>query len=255
MKVSVNLPSGVTPPSRAMMAPPAQPKGENSGFAHLLRGANGRGGAGAQHLDLVAESSNGRFKIETRIGDDAVRFDARPIVAPIGRSEAQDSAGASTGPSPAGEATPNGAPTYAHLLELVSHLVQRLPIIADRLTGKPSPGATFEMAASSPARARQVAGGSAGTPPSPGGHETLPLAARVAEDPMAAKPSAPPAPVQTNALAARIAALPREILIVLRGVSLSAEERESLVDAVRRELAPLRLGERTIRIVGAGGKV
>ncbi|WP_332819469.1 hypothetical protein [Sphingopyxis sp.] len=254
MKVSTDLPSGVKPVSRAMMAPPQQPKGGNGGFAHLLHGANGHGRAGATRPDLVVEGGNSRFEVETRIGDDAVRFDARPIVAPIGEPDVSDSAEANIGSSPVGEAIPAGVATHADLMELVGHLVQRLPVIADRFTGKPGPVATPETAAAPPARARLIAGGSEGTPPSPGGRESLPLTVRVTEDPMAAKPSTPPAPAQTNALVARIAALPREIVIVLRGVTLSAEEHETLVDAAQKELAPLRLGERTIRIVGAGAK-
>ena len=254
MKVSTNLPSGVKPVSRAMMAPPQQPKGGNGGFAHLLHGANGHGRAGATRPDLVVEGGNSRFEVETRIGDDAVRFDARAIVAPIGEPAAPNSAGANIAPSPAGKALPVGAPTHADLRELVGHLVQRLPVIADRLTAKPSGIAAAETGMSSPARARMIAGSSEGTPLLPDGRESLPLTVRVAEDPKAAKRSALPAPVQTTTLMARVAALPREIVIVLRGVKLLAEERETLIEAARQELAPLRLGERTIRIVGAGGK-
>jgi len=254
VKVSANLPSGVKPVSRAMMAPPLQSKDGNSGFAHLLRGANGHSGAGAMRDHLVVAGRNSRFEVETRIGDDAVRFDARPIIAPIGGPEVPDSAEANIGSSPVDDAIPAGVPTHADLMELVGHLVQRLLVIADRLTTKPSGVAMPETAALPPARARVIAGDSGGTPPSPGGREFLPLTVIVAEDPITAKPSTPPAPVQTNALVARIAALPREIVIVLRGVALSAEERETLVDAARKELAPLRLGERTIRIVGAGAK-
>lgn len=253
MKVSTNLPAGAKPVSRAMMAPPQQPKGGNGAFARLLRGANGHGGAGTRP-ELAVEGGNSRFEVETRIGDDAVRFDARPIVAPIGKPGTPDIDGADSGSSPIDKAIPAGTPTRVDLRELVGHLIQRLPVIADRLTARPGGEALPETIVRLPARAGVIAEGSEGTPPSQGGRGSLPLMVSMTEDSMTAKPSTPPAPVQTTTLIARVAALPREIVIVVRGVRLSAEEREALAEAARHELAPLQLGERTIRIMGAGTK-
>ncbi len=251
MKISANPPAAVKPPSRAMMVPPEQAKGGTDGFARLLRGAGGRGAAEALLPDIIA-GGNSRFEVETQIGDDAVRFDARPIVAPTGAAEAPgDGAGAKSGVT-AGEALPGAAPAHADLLALVGQLARRLPDIADGPLAGRAWVAASQNAPAAPGRPIRIAASPVGRPPAPDGRESLPLTVRVSDD-AAARPSTPPSPAHTNALTARLAALPREILVVLRGVTLSPDERETLIDAVRRELTPLRLGERTIRIVGAGG--
>lgn len=254
MKVSANLPSGTKPASRSLPASLQQPKGRNGGFAELLRGANGHRAADFRVPNLVVGAGNSRFEVETKIGDDAIRFDARPIVAPTGGTKSVGGTDAGIEPSPIAKITEASVPTYAELAKLVAHLAQNLPAIAEHLTARSGPAAIAETASARPSGAPLPTGMPAAAPPAPGGREPLSLITKLTEA-IAAKPTAAPPPLQTSTLAARVTALPREIVIMLRGVTLSAEERETLADTVQRELAPLRLNERTIRIMGAGGTV
>lgn len=249
MKVSTNPPSATIFAGKAMPPPFQQIQGGHRSFAQLLRGPNG---GRESNATMKVETGANHFAVETRIGEDAVRFDARPIVAPT--ADAKPAAPANARHSLAAKADAAEAPTpaQAELEKLVEQLARHLPSIAGHFTKEYGPA----LQSTGPGGPRQIGpttGTAAECTPLQMGRTPGQSTANTA-DVVATKPTSTPPPAQTSAVAARVSALPREIVIVLRGVSLSAKDRETLADIVRHELAPHRLGERMIRIIGAGGK-
>lgn len=255
MKIGASLPM---PGSVAGHRPVAasQPDGRPDGFAEILR--DGRGYAclrpgGCDPFHPVVEADGARFALETHIGDSAVRFDARPIVAPIGGTE--DVAVEDAKRPPAVDTPTEALPTvtYPALLQLSGEIAARLPVIADRIA---QARGTSVHGEAPPLRRKS---GSVGTwrPLDPA---TLspPLrhgpASFQARGSASAAPPAPPPTASQNMLAARVTALPREIVVVLRGLSLTASEARSLSDAMRGMLVLHQLGDRIIRFVGAGDR-
>lgn len=257
MKIGASLPMPGNPSSQTghRSVAPSRAEGRPDAFAEILR--DGRGYAcvkpgGCDPFHPTVDTDSARFVVETHIGDTAVRFDARPIVAPIGGPE---EAAPQTFTAPKTPDAPREAPTtvtYPALLQLAGEIAARLPAIADRIVQAQAAPVRGESA-----RPR-IGGGGVGTwrptetamrsPALRHGPTSFEARGSVSAAPQ------PPSTASQNMVAARIAALPREVMVVLRGLSLTASEERSLSDAMRGMLIQHHLGDRIIRIVGTGAK-
>lgn len=256
MKIGSSPPIPAPPLSGRTAAPnPSAARPNGGGFLDTMQGTRRNGYLEVSICDLFrpyVETGAGSFAVETAIGDDAVRFDARAIVAPTGGQADADTQVPASAPPAESEPSPD-RPAQSALAELVGELAERVSIIARQVESlhlgtvrspamptdniPASPTATPTAPGSSPAALRR-------TPAAPTRPGEAASALRYVPD---------PASSSTPTLA-RVTALPRDILVVLRGISLSAEESFALVDKMRGVLARHRLGDRMIRIVGTGAQ-
>lgn len=255
-----------TPPPGNITATPVQSgqvrqTARNPGnFANLLRSAQGDGPrppAPIPALPLAEITAGGnRFSVETQIGDDAIRFDARPIVGPTATPVFSDDTDAKAA-GPADDIQPSDiTPPREELIALVVQIADRIPPLvtmpAQMATDGPSPPApTISAQRTDGAAPRFPLVPQAGLLISP------PLIVSVvgAQSPEAAAPPPPtPTPTTSHLLAARVAALPREVIVALHGVTLSSDDMLMLADTIRQALAQYRLEDRPVRIFGTGGK-
>lgn len=239
------------PPSQGGGAQHRAAQGERStfSFAELLAGAERSPGAPGEDL---AFSSHGRdFRGSLTVGEDAIRFDARPIVAPVDLPVDRELAAPSTGsaqhvPVTAGLEQPGLRPDG-----ILSAF--RLPLSAQAVGGAASDRADATRGA---ARSRHL--GAAAMTPLPGAsagrssvatdaasqHGGASRAARAARGATAAEVR-PPASVVLS---------PQEVLVVVHGIALSPGERKALLLDVRELLAAHGLGDRAIRLRMDGGR-
>lgn len=249
MKISSTPPS---PLSCRASAAPSAPRRDGGGFFGAMQGSLRNGYLEISICELfkpVVDTETGRFAVETAIGDDAVRFDARPILAPTGASGGAATGTGAPGAASTGQPAATDAPPHAALADLVAELAERLPVIAARaaipqgeaarsallfpVSSGPPPTPASSIAAASPARHRETAGAAPGRVGAAAALRYLPDLGRTA--------------ARTSA---QVTALPRDVVVVLRGVSLSFEEGSMLSEKMRAVLAEHRLGDRTIRIMG-----
>ena len=174
------------------------------------------------------------------IGEDAVRFDARPVVGrsvvpamalePATRVPAQSSEPAA--------ASPDAAPFGLQLQRAFARAVHR--------SGGAAPGpvvwtVTEAVSLHPAARSGRQATGSPAAPPRA-------ERALAPKDPSAPAATAPGArgEQRTNI---SLTLLADEVLVTVRGISLTADEEERLGEEMRGLLASFDLGERTVRVV------
>lgn len=243
---------GGSPPPVPVAGRPPAPTGARHGagaFVDILHGGRNIGrDAPSMVASFLVDTGAGRFEVETHVGDAAVRFDARPIVAPVTPDPRPDAPGAVAAATDA--APPASEPPKAGLAELMHAIVQTLPAFDTR----EAPPVSTAPSEAPPAAPGTRSGPAARAGAVPEGRVAPRLIVAVTDGVEAAPPAARQAPPPaTNALSARVAALPREILIVLRGISLAADESRALVDEIRQALVHYRFRDRPIRILGAGG--
>lgn len=272
--MTVSLSSSTPPPVFKSREAASQPATRNtaetgSGFADLLRGAGPSGerraetmvgeatglpvpastaSMGADPLGYAPQGAK-HFEVRSEIGDSAVRFDARPIVAPTGAPGAGDFAiGVSAG---AEVQTPEIPGLDAKQL---AALVEALTQGVASLIGDPNPSRFAESNTAGPRGETRVprAGLTAETRAAAAqsairaGLSRADTTARIAAG---SGVKAPASSTNNSALFARIAALPREIAVVIRGVNLSAQDREIIGERLASLFAEHGLADRTIRII------
>lgn len=197
-------------------------------------------------LDFV--SSDRQFRASVSVADDAIRFDARPVVAPAGTTE---TGGA---PTPLDDSTLGALGTLTASAVAPAHGAEGTASIdvADlraagafdfqRTRSGEGGGPTGRTQGGSPALASPAIAPAAGPTP--------PLAPPA--DRLALSPSSADRPVGTRPLTTRpasITVLPREVLVVVHGLALSSAESRILLQDVRDLLAAHGLGEKSVRLV------
>ena len=208
-------------------------KQECETFGEVLAAAMGRG-LEREHDRPVA------------IGEDAVRFDARPI---IGRALAMELPVETSHPVKTEMARPVLPTTDTPEFERGPALSRAIALAAPRIAALVSEPATSQVAAPVPAD-RPAASAKAGV-----AEFVEPLAPTIANRRLAsegAAPSVPPLPDAANAgisADVSLALLADEVLVTVRGLDLSAEEEETLADEARRLLASSDFGGRLLRVV------
>lgn len=234
-----------------MQQPVAPGERSTFSFAELLAGAERSPGAPGEDL---AFSSRGRdFRGSLTVGEGAIRFDARPVVAPVDMPVDRDLAATSAGSAQLVAVTAGLEQPGLHPDGVLSAF--RLPLSVQAVGGAASDragaGATRGAAGS-----RHP--GAAATPPPAGasaGRSSVPTgealeqggarqAARAARGATAAE-TRPPASVVLS---------PQEVLVVVHGIALSPGERKALLLDVRELLAAHGLGDRAIRLRMDGGR-
>lgn len=222
---------------------PAAPTHGRSGLEH---GAPVKAIPPAAAQDYRASREGGT---PVAIGEDAVRFDARPVV---GRSFV---AGTPAEGATAGYAEP--APRAAANLELVepeAELHRTLALVAARVEAVVSRPVSWTVAA--PVSARRSAGAAkdaAARPmealsPTRAGRWIAPAASAAS-----AVPAAPPAASRSDVRAnIALTLLADEVLVTVRGLDLSPDEEEALADEARRLLASSDFGGRPLRVLTSG---
>lgn len=202
-------------------------------------------------LECVVEAGGQRFAVATHIGEDAVRFDARPIVAPSGEPAGEND-GPPLTPAPRAELPPpqnplrDPAPQFAHARDLGARIGLHAAMIASeigagRLDTRPldQAGRGGRMASSglAPAIPAAVLSGGAQPPPSAEASAQRPASARTRGG----------GGSDTSAFV-RLSALPRDIILAIRGMPLSAADIRALREALRETLERHGLGDRAVRI-------
>jgi hypothetical protein len=201
-------------------------------------------------LQVDFRSHAREYRAEISIAEDAIRFDAKPIVAPS-KCEGDDSAPLSTAAAAEGQTPPDiDAP-----LPAASALSQTdrpndvtdLPAIRDRHgAAVPEPSVAHEGAAGQGAKA---------VPPAVAAAQSRAAGLiRDAIDLGQASAHRPPENSTTSRAArvpASISLLPDEVIVRVNGLSLTPEERDALLGDVQRLLSQHGLGNRPIRIQSA----
>lgn len=202
-------------------------------------------------LEPVIEAGGQRFAVATHIGEDAVRFDARPIVAPSGEpmseQEGQPPAAVTREDLPTPQIPlPSPAPEFAHARDLGARIGLHAATLASEIAAGRLDTRGIEQAARGE---RAASSGLATAAPSA-------TASRGAQPPPSAETSAPRAAsarsrgggaAETSAFV-RLSALPRDIVLAIRGMSLSAADVRALREALRETLERHGLGDRPVRI-------
>lgn len=235
------------------------PPRSNISFGLLVRDSGDEGKsivAAGLSRNRTANSEEATFAARTCIGDDAVPFDARPIVAPAQVSAEQVLEQPSHTAS-AAEVAKTLSPTISEtiLLSILKDVVERRSAVVSSLAtdSKNEHGGnkqTIERGAAT--RAVSDSAGMA-TPPSAIGQPGV-AALGGTQTPTALSSSVRPMTSSGHHMAARITALPSEVIISLRGLALSSAEREALADEIQAMLKHYQFDDRVIRIVGFGGE-
>lgn len=214
-------------------------------FAELL----GRGDQPPLVMDgLDFVSSDRQFRASVSVADDAIRFDARPVVAPTGTT------GTDGTPATLDQGTPGAHGTLAASAVAPAYTAEGTASIhvADlRATGAFDPHRALSVAAVGPA-GRALGGSpslaSSAIPPAAGQASRLAAPAEaLARSPSAADRPAGARPPSTRP--ASITVLPREVLVVVHGLTLSSAESRILLQDVRDLLAAHGLGDKSVRLV------
>lgn len=227
------------------------PRGGADDFARLLRQERTgmRQAVMASVAGVIVDRGDDvgvQFDVRTEIGDDAIRFDARPIVGDTARVNASASCTAPT----SGEELPAAAlPVSASVSGLLRQIEAQLPLVVERAIAMASHERPIQAAVDA-AATRGASAMSTATPSAlnAGEHRAL-QAVRSASRPTPPSAEPPPPPPDKRAPTARVAVMPREVSVLIRGVSLSARDSQTLGEAVRELLRDYRLGQHTVHIV------
>jgi len=234
-------------------APPLVPRGQGAGAQQPLTDNAGTAIPFAELLMTAMPAtangeleftSNGRdFRGTVTVGDDAIRFDARPMVAPTHLPAEPGLAPATA--EYAGSVLTEATPVLEGLqIGAQDQIASRTLAASGSRHQAFQAGAAFEPSPSGPAGAKSFAG------PVPV-HRThgSRVAAQATDkfrdaalDPRASvtlSQTRPPASVTVS---------PQEVLVLVHGIALSAAEQKLLLQDVRDLLAAHGLGERTVRL-------
>jgi hypothetical protein len=215
-------------------------------FAELLLGSDPALATASAEFDFA--SSGRDFRGTVNVGEDAIRFDARPVVAPaqlagpdeLVHDAVSGAAPGHPGTSPAINDPAAGAPV--RVLQALSPAFHGSGPFQQGLraadasapTGRERPGkGTAPGLAASPAHRARASG--IATPAADGPPEAT-FAARAAAAAAQAKP-----PVS-------MVVSPQDVLVVVHGITLSAAELKTLLQDVRDLLASHGFGDRAIRL-------
>ena len=233
------LPQASRQPSR-----PAEADLKPGPFAQLLldRGAS----SGVAEEQFTFRSSGRDFQASASIGEDAIRFDARPVVAP-GSVDMQISPTSTAGDQAALTVRLDlGAATELALIQQISAVRRAVGQDANYL---------LQIALAPPA---VIETGFEPAQPPRGISPSAEIQAMLAPAERSPGPrdlSVPEAPAPSSLRSpgktvppASLALLAQEVLITVRGLALSPSEIETLLNDVRQLLAANGIAERTVRI-------
>jgi hypothetical protein len=206
------------------------------------------GGFEAQHAPPIDYRPGLQDGNSVAIGDDAVRFDARPVV---GRAFVPEAPVGVPSLGRAESAMPDrpdveALPSEVELLRALALAAPKFAVAMPASGSGRSPGTAPSRQSSGPAGGGQLH--SSGVNGRPAANHPNPPTARAAG---ASTPAARGAKSEFGAILA-LTSLPGEVVLSVRGLELTADEKESLMDEVRHLLAGTSFGNRTLRVVTSG---